>query len=132
MDRRLLKNLLVFVVLIIFGLAGYLIVVNLLLPPDTPASTEVTKVLQGTVNPNLALRSLELMRSRQETFTASNSGEFDIYLENIIAGSNDKQELLHLMYLEPTIPLDGDFPKVQAHVASLSARASMSANVLIY
>lgn len=132
MDRHLLKNLLVFVVLIVFGLVGYLIVVNLLIPPETPASTEVTKVLQGTVNPNLPLHSLELMRARKETFTASSSGEFDIYLENIIASSNDKQELLHLMYLEPTIPLDSNFPKVQAHAASLSAQASMSANLFGY
>lgn len=132
MDRHLLKNLIVFVVLIIFGLAGYLIVVNLLLPPDTPASTEVTKVLQGTVNPSLALRSLELMRNRQDTLTASDSGQFDIYLENLTISTNDKQELLHLMYLEPIVPLDRAFPQVQAYAASLSAQASISASLFGY
>lgn len=120
MDRHLLNKLIIFAVLIIFGLVGYLVVVNLLIPPEVPVSANVARVLQGNVDPQLNTQALALMRSRSDYQQASLAA-FEIYLEDIMNTANDNTQVLHLLFLDPVTPLDKDYPRVLEHLAAATA-----------
>lgn len=125
MDKNLLHKLITFTIIIVVGLVGWQVIVNLLAPPAAPANTRVTQVMRGTVDPLLNQDSLTLMVQRQD-FTEAELAQFEIYLEDSVAAANSREDMLYLQYLEPSRPLDLYFPRLR----EIMAEATMSAQVL--
>jgi hypothetical protein len=119
MEKKLLPNLIIFVVLIIIGLIGWLVITNLIAPPQVEKNLSVQNVLQpATINPELATESLDLMsnrRSLDEDFVR----DFPVFIEN--ENVDDRRpDVLQLAIANPKTPLDTQFGTLQQLLASRS------------
>jgi hypothetical protein len=120
MEKRLLSNLIIFVVLIICGLIGWLVITNLVIAPAGQKSADVQKVLKpATINTELAVESLQLMENRQD-LSAETLTDFPIFIEDSTV-QNRQPDVMQIAIAARIVPLDSEYNNIQMMLASASA-----------
>ena len=102
-DKKLLTQLTYFAVMVIVGLLIWLLVTNVLMPPQATINRDLTALTRVTVNPDLETDSLKLMEEGR-VFAPGELEAFTIYLDDSEENKNTPDLVIRRM--APIEPLD--------------------------
>jgi hypothetical protein len=124
MNRQLVKNLTILVTVVLFGLIAWVVITNVLVPPETQVDANIATLTRVRVTPDLEIDSLELMKVRR-SLTAGELADFQIYLDDVYADKSDESVLM-MKIMEPTRPLDFGYTQLYGGTVEASGEGGVA------
>jgi hypothetical protein len=126
MNKNLIKKLTILVLVVVLGLVAWVVITNVLVPPETQVDANITALTRTRVTPELEVGSLELMRVRR-SLTAEELRDFKIYLDDVYADKSDESVLM-IKVMEPTRPLDFGYTQLYGESVEASGEGVAQEN----
>ncbi len=107
-DNKAVKVTVVFALLVVVGLAAWLVFENLLMPPKVQLASDLAKLAKD-INPELETQVITVMKSKR-LLTQNELADFTIYLTDTESESaRNNKENFAVRLLKPAKPLDLGF-----------------------